>query len=46
MYSQDLSRPFYLTFYPVPVPNPFSQSLNKDLMLSDFASLFIQYFIN
>jgi CubicO group peptidase (beta-lactamase class C family) len=44
--SQDLSRPFYLTFYPVPLPNPFSQSLNKDLMLSDFASLFIQYFIN
>lgn len=44
--SQDLSRPFYLTFYPVPLPNPFSQSLNKDLMMSDFASLFIQYFIN
>ena len=44
--SQDLSRPFYLTLYPVPVPNPFSQSLNKDLMMSDFASLFIQYFIN
>jgi CubicO group peptidase (beta-lactamase class C family) len=44
--SQDLSRPFYLSLYPVPLPNPFSQSLNKDLMVSDFASLFIQYFIN
>ncbi|MEP7377378.1 MAG: serine hydrolase domain-containing protein [Chitinophagaceae bacterium] len=44
--SQDLSRPFYLTLYPVPAPNPFSKSLNKDLMMSDFASLFIRYFMN
>jgi CubicO group peptidase (beta-lactamase class C family) len=44
--SQDLSRPFYLTLYPVPLPNPFAKSLTKDLMISDFASLFIQYFMN
>jgi len=44
--SQDLSRPFYLTLYPVPAPNPFAKSLTKDLMESDFASLFMQYFMN
>ena len=44
--SQDLSRPFYLTLYPVPFPDPFSKSLNKDLMVSDFASLFVEYFMN
>jgi CubicO group peptidase (beta-lactamase class C family) len=44
--SQDLSRPFYLTLYPVPLPNPFAKSLTKDLMISDFARLFIQYFMN
>jgi len=43
--SQDLSRPFYLTLYPVPLPNPFSKSLTKELMVSDFASLFIEYFL-
>ncbi len=43
--SQDLSRPFYLTLYPLPLPAPFRKSLSKDLMVSDFASLFIQYFI-
>ena len=43
--SQDLSRPFYLTMYPIPAPNPFSKSLNSDLFASDFASLFIQYFV-
>jgi CubicO group peptidase (beta-lactamase class C family) len=43
--SQDLSRPFYLTLYPVPVPAPFKKSLNKDLLVSDFASLFIEYFM-
>src|SRR6188768_686525 len=43
--SQDLSRPFYLTHYPVPLPDPFSKSLSKDLLVSDFASLFIQYFV-
>ena len=43
--SQDLSRPFYLTHYPVPLPDPFSKSLNKDLLVSDFASLVIQYFV-
>jgi CubicO group peptidase (beta-lactamase class C family) len=43
--SQDLSRPFYLTLYPVPVPDPFSKSLNSDLMASEFAWSFIQYFV-
>ena len=43
--SQDLSRPFYLTHYPVPLPDPFSKSLGKELLVSDFASLFIQYFV-
>jgi CubicO group peptidase (beta-lactamase class C family) len=42
--SQDLSRPFYLTLYPVPLPNPFKKSLNKDLMVSDFARTFIDHF--
>ena len=42
--SQDLSRPFYLTLYPVPLPNPFKKSLNKDLMVSDFARAFIDHF--
>ena len=45
--SQDLSRPFYLTLYPpVPAPDPFSRSLNSDLLKSEFASLFFQYFMN
>jgi CubicO group peptidase (beta-lactamase class C family) len=43
--SQDLSRPFYLTMYPIPVPNPFAKSLTKDLFVSDFASLFVEYFL-
>lgn len=43
--SQDLSRPFYLTLYPVPLPNPFSRSLNKELFISDFAALFKHYFL-
>jgi len=43
--SQDISRPFYLTLYPVPVPNPFSKSLNKELLVSDFAALFMEYFL-
>ncbi|HUR11345.1 MAG TPA: serine hydrolase domain-containing protein [Flavitalea sp.] len=43
--SQDLSRPFYLTLYPVPLPNPFVSSLTKDLMISDFARLFIEHFV-
>ena len=43
--SQDLSRPFYMTYYPIPLPHPFKKSLNKDLMVSDFASLFIEYFL-
>lgn len=43
--SQDLSRPFYLTLYPVPMPAPFKKSLNKDLLVSDFASLFIEFFM-
>lgn len=42
--SQDLTRPFNLTFYPVPLPDPFKKSLNKDLMVSDFASAFIDHF--
>ena len=42
--SQDLSRPFYQTLYPVPLPNPFTRSLNKDLMVSDFARTFINFF--
>jgi CubicO group peptidase (beta-lactamase class C family) len=42
--SQDLSRPFYLTLYPVPLPNPLKKSLNKDLMVSDFARTFIDHF--
>jgi CubicO group peptidase (beta-lactamase class C family) len=44
--SQDLSRPFYLTLYPVPLPAPFRKSMKKDLLVSDFASLFIEYFMN
>jgi len=43
--SQDLSRPFYLTLYPVPFPNPFTKSLNKELLVSDFAALFMEYFL-
>ena len=43
--SQDLSRPFYMTYYPVPLPHPFKKSLSKELMVSDFASLFIEYFL-
>ena len=43
--SQDLSRPFYMTYYPVPLPHPFKKSLNKELMVSDFASLFVEYFL-
>ena len=43
--SQDLSRPFYMTYYPIPLPHPFKKSLNKDLMVSEFASLFIEYFL-
>lgn len=43
--SQDLSRPFYLTMYPIPFPNPFAKSLTKDLFVSDFASLFVEYFL-
>ena len=42
--SQDLSRPFYLTLYPVPLPNPFKKSLTKDLLVSDFARAFIYHF--
>jgi CubicO group peptidase (beta-lactamase class C family) len=42
--SQDLSRPFYLTLYPVPLPNPFTRSLNSDLLVSDFARAFINQF--
>jgi CubicO group peptidase (beta-lactamase class C family) len=42
--SQDLSRPFYLTLYPVPLPNPLKKSLTKDLMVSDFARAFIDHF--
>lgn len=43
--SQDLSRPFYMTYYPVPLPHPFKKSLSKELMVSDFASLFVEYFL-
>ena len=43
--SQDLSRPFYLTLYPVPLPNPFISSLNKDLLASDFARAFMDHFV-
>ena len=42
--SQDLTRPFQLTLYPVPLPNPFKKSLNKDLLVSDFARAFIYHF--
>jgi CubicO group peptidase (beta-lactamase class C family) len=42
--SQDLSRPFYLTMYPVPAPW-FGLSLNKDLMVSDFAMAFWEFFV-
>ena len=42
--SQDLSRPFYMTLYPVPLPNPFDKSLAKDLLVSDFARAFIYHF--
>lgn len=43
--SQDLSRPFYLTLYPIPMPHPLKQSLNKDLMISDFARTFVAHFV-
>lgn len=42
--SQDLSRPFYLTMYPIPVPW-FGQSLHKDLMVSEFAKAFWEFFV-
>jgi CubicO group peptidase (beta-lactamase class C family) len=42
--SQDLSRPFYFTLYPVPLPNPFARSLNSDLWVSDFAAAFWEHF--
>jgi CubicO group peptidase (beta-lactamase class C family) len=42
--SQDLSRPFYLTLYPVPLPNPFKPGLQTDLLVSEFAEAFIDYF--
>ncbi|MGZ8537230.1 MAG: serine hydrolase domain-containing protein [Flavisolibacter sp.] len=42
--SQDLTRPFYFTFFPVPLPNPFEKSLNSDLMASDFARVFVDHF--
>ena len=42
--SQDLSRPFYLTLFPVPLPNPFTRNLRKDLRASDFAQAFLIYF--
>jgi len=44
--SQDLSRPFYLTLYPIPLPDPFAVSLNKDLLVSDFARTFWEYFVD
>jgi len=43
--SQDLTRPFYLTLYPVPLPNPFNRSLNSDLLVSDFAREFVETFV-
>jgi CubicO group peptidase (beta-lactamase class C family) len=42
--SQDLSRPFYQTLYPIPFPNPFTRSLAKDLFVSDFARAFMEHF--
>lgn len=42
--SQDLSRPFYFTLYPVPLPNPFARSLNSELWVSDFAAAFLEHF--
>ena len=42
--SQDLSRPFYFTFWPLPLPRPFEKSLNSDVMVSDFAKAFIDHF--
>jgi CubicO group peptidase (beta-lactamase class C family) len=43
--SQDLSRPFYLTMYPVPLPW-FGMNLSKDLMVSDFARTFWEFFVD
>ena len=43
--SQDLTRPFYMTLHPVPLPNPFIRSLNSDLMVSDFAREFMETFV-
>ncbi|HUP12348.1 MAG TPA: serine hydrolase domain-containing protein [Niastella sp.] len=42
--SQDLSRPFYHTLKPIPIPNPFTRSLNKNLLASDFAKAFMDHF--
>lgn len=43
--SQDLTRPFYQTLYPVPLPNPLTVSINKDLLVSDFARVFFEHFV-
>ncbi|MGV3586297.1 MAG: serine hydrolase domain-containing protein [Adhaeribacter sp.] len=46
--SQDLSRPFYHVVQPIPgfgFFNPFRSNLNKNLLASDFAKAFFQYFI-
>jgi CubicO group peptidase (beta-lactamase class C family) len=42
--SQDLSRPFYLTLFPIPLPNPFVRNLRTDLRASDFAQAFLYAF--
>lgn len=45
--SQDLSRPFYHIWQPIPgigLFNPFRTNLNKTFMASDFAKAFVSHF--
>lgn len=46
--SQDLSRPFYHLVQPIPsfgFFNPFRSNLNRNLLVSDFAKAFFDYFV-